>query len=352
MLFLIIGVLLFIASSHFPYITERIYSSFIYKKIIRSLSLITSPLPFSLAEMLIVLSVIIAIAYIIRFGTCLAKTKETKNLKVLFQNIVTLVGIIYLTFQLLWGLNYNRLMISEILDLNTRTPTQQELIGLCEDLIAKANRLRRDLNEDESNIMKLPYGKDGALRIAYMGFERVSSFYPDFEGRYGRPKGIVLSEYMSCTGITGFFFPFTGEANVNMHIPDSSLPFVIAHEMAHQLGFAREDEANFIAYIACINHPDIYFQYSGTLSALGYSMSALRKVDHVKHNDLLAAYSEAVRRDLQYNNKFWARYSGPIERASNKINDTYLKSQNQKTGVKSYGAMVDLLIAERRKNTK
>ncbi|NLZ51581.1 MAG: DUF3810 domain-containing protein [Thermoanaerobacteraceae bacterium] len=264
--------------------------------------------------------------------------------------MITTAGIIYLAFQLLWGLNYNRVRLNETLNLDTKTPTQQELVNLCEDLIAKANNLRKNLNENGDNIMKLPYEKADALKSAYKGFESASSYYPNLDGKYGRPKTIMLSKLMCYTGITGVFFPFTGEANVNMHIPDPFFPFVIAHELAHQIGFAREDEANFIAYISCINHPDIYFQYSGTLSALSYSMRALTKVNQIKHGELLATYSEDVARDIKYNNEFWNRYSGPIEKASNKINDTYLKTQNQRTGVKSYGAMVDLLIAEYRKN--
>lgn len=349
MAFLLIGLIIFVLSAHFPHTTEEIYSSFLYKIISRSLSGLTSVFPFSLAEIIIVLLVIVITVYTFRFGFYFIQRKELKLLKRYFLNLITAVGIIYLAFQLLWGLNYNRARLNETLYLDTKEPTQEELVNLCQILISRANNLRKDLNENADSIMKLPYEKAEALKIAYKGFENASLCYPNLDKNYGRPKGIILSKPMSYTGITGFFFPFTGEANVNMHIPDPFFPFVIAHEMAHQMGFAREDEANFIAYIACINHPDIYFQYSGTLSALNYTMSALKKVDKTKHSELLATYCKGVARDIRYNNEFWSKYSGPVERISNKINDTYLKTQNQKTGVKSYGAMVDLLIAEYRK---
>jgi len=351
--FLLIGIWLFMISASFPYITEKIYSSFIYKIISRNLSKISGLFPFSLAEIAIVFLVLFIIIYAFRFIFCLIRRRDIKQIKKLFLNIVTAAGIIYFAFQMLWGLNYNRVRLDETLKLDTTTPTQQELVSLCEHLIEKANNLRKDLNENkDNNIMKLPYEKAEALKIAYKGFKKASLYYPNLDEKYGRPKGIVLSRLMCYTGITGFFFPFTGEANVNMHVPDPFFPFVIAHEMAHQIGFAREDEANFIAYIACINHPDIYFKYSGTLSALNYTMGALRKVDNIKHGELLATYSEGVARDIQYNNEFWNRYSGPVEKISDRINDTYLKTQNQKSGVKSYGAVVDLLIAEHRKNIK
>ncbi|MDD4569277.1 MAG: DUF3810 domain-containing protein [Tepidanaerobacteraceae bacterium] len=349
---LLIGILIFLVSGYYPQITENIYSTFIYKILGQSISKITGIFPFSIAEVIILFSVISITAYTLRSAFYFIKTKKIRELKKLFLNILTAAGIIYFSFQLLWGLNYNRVRLDEILSLDARAPTQEELIGLCEDLIVRTNKLRVDLNQNANNVMELPYEKAQALRIAYKGFENASLYYPRLDGKYGQPKGIILSEPMCYTGISGFFFPFTGEANVNMATPDPFFPCTITHEMAHQRGFAREDEANFIAYIACINHPDIYFQYSGTLSALSYSMRALKKVSDSKYNELLTAYSEGVARDIKFNNDFWSQYSGPIEKASNKINDTYLKTQNQKTGVKSYGAMVDLLIAEYRRKNK
>jgi len=114
-------------------------------------------------------------------------------------------------------------------------------------------------------------------------------------------------------------------------------------------GYAKEDEANYIAYVACINHPDIYFKYSGTLNALTYSFNALKENDSQKYNELLLTCSSSVLKDLNYKESFWQGYSGTIEKIGDTINDTYLKSQNQESGTKSYGEMVDLLLAEHRK---
>ncbi len=197
--------------------------------------------------------------------------------------------------------------------------------------------------------MELPYNKKYILKTAHLGYDKASLQYTKLKGNYGTPKAILLSTPMCYTGITGFYFPFTNEANINMSEPDSFLPFTTTHEMAHQIGFAKEDEANYIAYIACINHPDINFQYSGTLSALSYSFNALRKSDAEKYKELILTCSTGVINDLKYNQDFWKKYSGPVEKIDDKINDTYLKSQNQQSGTKSYGAMVDLLLAEYRK---
>lgn len=197
--------------------------------------------------------------------------------------------------------------------------------------------------------MEFSYNKKCILKTAHLGYDKVSLQYTKLKGNYGIPKPLLLSNPISYTGITGFYFPYTNEANVNMSSPDSWLPFATTHEMAHQRGFAKEDEANYIAYISCINHPDINFKYSGTLAALSYSLTALQKHDSVKYKKLILLCSKGVMNDLYYNQEIWSGFSGPIEKLGTKINDTYLKSQNQQSGTKSYGAMVDLLLAEYRK---
>ena len=226
---------------------------------------------------------------------------------------------------------------------------QMSLLSFAASLINSSNTLREKINENQYGVMELPYNKKYILKTAHLGYDKASLKYTKLKGNYGRPKGILLSNPMCYTGITGFYFPFTNEANVNMAEPASFLPFTTAHEMAHQRGFAKEDEANYIAYIACINHPDINFQYSGTLAALSYSFNALQKSDTEKYKKLILTCSKGVLNDLRYNQDFWESYSGPIEKMDDKINDTYLKSQNQQSGTKSYGEMVDLLLAEYRK---
>jgi hypothetical protein len=345
-----VGVATFQISEYYQHITEKIYSSFIYKILGQTISLFTGLIPFSLAEFIIIIATVFVIVYLIKTLFNLAKTRNKgKVLQKFILNLIAVAGIIYFSFLFLWGFNYNRVKLDVLLNLNAAAPTQQELIALCEDLIKQANSLRIELDENRVGAIKLPYDKKVALEVADKGFENASLHYPDLDGKYGKPKGLLFSKAMCYTGITGFIFPFTGEANVNMAIPDSIFLCTVTHEMAHQRGFAREDEANYIAYITCINHPDPYFQYSGTLMALSYSMSALNKTDSSKYNELKSYFSKGVTNDLNFNKEFWSYYSGPIEKVSDKINDTYLKANKQKGGIKSYSGVVDLLIADYRK---
>jgi len=350
-LLLPIGIILTQLSKKFPNFTEHFYSSFIYKIITKILSVITGFLPFSLAEFIIISFVAFTLFYILKtiFKLHKYKNKRMKIIKTFILNILATTGLIYFSFQLLWGFNYQRLTLDKIFELNVRTSSSSELASLCTSLVNSSNTLRKDINQNQYGVMQLPYNKKYILETAHLGYDKASIQYTKLEGTYGRPKAILLSNPMCYTGITGFYFPFTSEANINMAEPDSFLPFTTAHEMAHQIGFAKEDEANYLAYVACINHPDINFRYSGTLAALSYSFNALRKSDTQKYKELIITCSPGVINDLKYNQDFWQRYSGPVDKIGDKINDTYLKSQNQKSGTKSYGAMVDLLLANYRK---
>lgn len=263
-------------------------------------------------------------------------------------NILVFVSLTYFIFISLWGLNYYRLTFADIIHFNVRPYSTAELADVCNSLIDQTNQLRTKVYEDQDGVMKIKGGKAYILRNAAAGYKRAAVFYPELGGVYGKPKGTLLSELMSYLGFSGVYCPFTGEPNVNMAIPDVLLPFTVCHEMAHQRGFAREDEANYIAYITCRSNPDPEFQYSGYLLAVINSMNMLKKYDTVSYLQLQQRYSKGVRDDLNNNSDYWDKHSGFIQIITNNLNDLYLKSNGQSSGVYSYNRMVDLLIAESR----
>ena len=133
-----------------------------------------------------------------------------------------------------------------------------------------------------------------------------------------------------------------------MDNPFFMVPWTMAHELAHQCGFMREDEANFIAYLACKESDDALMRYSGLLLAYDNAMGALRSADPERAAEIASGLAEPVRRDLAERAKHWAQYEGPVQDVSNAANDAYLKANNQSDGMQSYGRMVDLLLAEQR----
>lgn len=336
--------LLNIITARFPGLVEKYYSNTIDKVIRQGLSFITSPFHSSFAEILLPLLIIILFLFIFILLINIRKAGFF-NCAV---NLTVYVSILYILFMLFWGFNYNRYSFDKIAGLKVENSSEKELYNLCEDLINRANNLRAKVIEDSNGVMTIKGGFNNVFKREQMGFDAASKIYPELGGSYGPPKRILLSEPMSYTGITGIYIPYTGEANVNINETDFMLPCTTAHEMAHQRGFAREDEANYIAYVVCSMHPDVDFQYSGTMLALIYSMNALADTNYNDFKELRSKYSPGVLRDLNNDSKHWKKYKGNTEKITNKVNNAYLKSNGQQDGIASYGRMVDLLLAEYR----
>lgn len=328
-------------------ITENLYSRLIYPPIGKALSIITGVFSFSIAELLFYIVILAIIFLVIRFVFRVIMSK--RRLQEAVQGIVNalcIFSIAYCLFLLLWGFNYYRQPLAYSLGYKIEKSTVADLKNLCADLIDKTNQLRTMVQENEKGVMYLKSGLKSSITLAPQGYDNIASKYPVLAGHYGKAKGVATSLGLAYTGIAGIYMPFTGEANVNILVPESMLPSTITHEMAHQRGFAREDEANFIAYLTCKANNDADFQYSGYLLALIYSMNTLHKYDIDAYNELAVSYSPGVVRDLNYNTEFWKQFEGPAEEAQERLNDAYLKSNKQADGIYSYGRMVDLLLAE------
>lgn len=343
-------------SSKFSSSVEKYYSTNINKIIIQVLSKITSIIPFSIYEITMYVLVFSIIAFIITliFISIKHKYKLIRFLKMWLLNILSIISVAYFLFIVLWGINYNRLPLQTTLiniynnsnytNISIPTNTTKDLANLYKYLIDQVNDLRSLVLENKDNIMIANSDYKGIIDRAQSGYNNILNIIPSVSGNYGKPKYVISSRFMCYTGITGIYFPWTGEANVNISVPDVYIPSTTLHEMAHQRGFASEDEANFLSYLACINHPDVDFKYSGYILALNHTASALRKVDPDKYKDLTQNIDEKVINDLKYNSDFWQKYEGKIDQISNNFNDAYLKSNGVKEGTQSYGKIVDLIL--------
>lgn len=346
------GIVLSYLAQFFPFWVEKHFSQGLFVAVNQVLSSTTGLLSFSLAEVLVILLGLTMVISVSRLVIKLIKQPaQRKTLLANFLlNSLMMISILYFSFNLLWGLNYYRQPFAALAGLKIQQATVTELEGLCRSLIEQANYLREQTAEDQQGVMRLREGRTKVLQTAGEGYKHAANIYPQLGGTFGQPKRVMLSELMSYAGITGIYFPFTAEANVNFSIPDYMLPSTTCHEMAHQRGFAREDEANYLAYLTCMLHPNPDFQYSGTLLALSNAINALYRYAPEQALLLQEEYSEAVRRDLLHKKLFWQHYEGPLEEISREINDSYLKANRQEDGVHSYGRMVDLLLAEYRRH--
>ncbi|MDU1882260.1 MAG: DUF3810 family protein, partial [Eggerthella sp.] len=226
---------------------------------------------------------------------------------------------------------------------------QEELVALTATLADELGQARAQLGDDANLFDAEPGQFEQYAQESVEAMRKLAEQYPVLDRPlYSPPKPVLASELMSCANIGGMFFPFTMESNINVDNPFFVVPWTMTHELAHQCGFMREDEANFIAYLACKQSDDALMRYSGYLLAYDNAVSALRKVDPEAAKAIGSGLSAAVRRDLAQRAEHWAQYEGPVQDVSNAANDTYLKANNQADGMRSYGRMVDLLLAEQR----
>jgi type IV secretory pathway VirB2 component (pilin) len=333
---------------------EQVFSLRIYKWLSQIISSITGLFPFSIAEIIIILLPFACLIMLCRFIIHIIRDKANRK-EIALKGLLNLLCGLSLTlfmFVMLAGMNYYRYSFTHYSGLEIRNSTVDELYALTESLVKQANEYREKVPAtDENGVFRLSVSKYKAARIADKAMDRISEEYGVLKGAYAAPKPVVLSPIMSYTEITGIFFPFTMEANVNVHVPDYSIPATMLHELAHLRGFMREDEANYIAYIAGMASDNVEFNYSATMLALISSGNALYRQDRDLYSTLREQYSEKVDLDLRANSAYWAKYEDTVvSTVSNKVNDTYLKANAQADGVKSYSRMVDLLLAKYRKD--
>ncbi len=327
-----------------PSWVERHYSRGIYPRIAAALAWATSRTQVPVGEPLAVAFVLVALAWLARR----AWAAPSRRWRATASGATGLLASLYLAFLVVWGLNYQRLPLASGAALDARGPSREELESLAEALVSASDRLRSLVDEDARGVFRVGGSVGATLAETRLGYERAAPRFPWIAGFAPQPKAAMASAVLSALGISGIYLPFTAEPIVDAEIPAPDIPFAAAHEMAHGLGFAREDEANYVGSLACRLHPKVAFRYSGTLVASLYALAALARVDGDGARRLHEARGAGVRRDIAALAAWSARHEGRVSRASRRVNDAYLRSNGQKGGVASYDRFVDLLVAEQR----
>lgn len=189
-----------------------------------------------------------------------------------------------------------------------------------------------------------------AGRTGQRAMEKLGQHYRRLSGHYPFPKPILNTWILSIQQTTGVYSPFTVEANYNRDIAYYDIPFTICHELSHLRGYMQEEEANFIGVLATIGADDLYFNYSGYVSAWVYAGNALARIDSTAFATLYGRINARTRQDMLYNNAYWQQFEGKPAEAHEQLNDAYLKMQGQTSGVRSYGHVTDLMLEYFAKN--
>lgn len=324
------------------------YSTHLYPLWVGSIGRLMGYLPFSGSEMLLYILLICAVLWFVRLMRGYRKEVKGNNGKAPADvlsggwNLILLVSVLFFLYVANCGINYQRNSFSESSGIQAEEYTVEELKEVCQWLTRKVAAYSDTVErgEDGGMILELPLGENAVAAMGELGEE-----YPELAGYYPRPKKLVNSWILSIQDLSGVYSPFTIEANYNGDMQDYNIPFTACHELSHLRGFMQEQEANFIAFLACSGSEEEAFAYSGYLMGWIHCMNVLYRADYDVWEEVRSQLPPEAEADLKLNSEFWARYDGRIAEVSNRVNDTYLKANGQEDGVKSYNRMVDLIVA-------
>lgn len=342
---LIIAASMYFLLPLFPAFTEYVMSQGVFRVISFPLQWIMSALPFSFTELIAVsalpLLLTLITVWIIRI---IKKQNRAKVFEKGVRFTAWCVNLALLVFMVMDGANFYRLPLSELLSLPNRQYTAEDLYIVTCDIADKAAKARESLSEDENGCAVLSVSETELLKLADNCYDNIGKDYSFLKTGVWRVKPVALSRLWSYTGTTGVYCPWTSEANVNTDVPVYSIPHTAAHEIAHTMGFAKENECNFLAFIACGTSGMPDFEYSGYFAAYKYCINALYRADKELWKEATEHCSDGMIRDLKNETAYWSAFEGETREVSQNLNDSFIKSNRVESGILSYNQMVELLL--------
>ncbi len=324
------------AFGYFPNAVESCYSQFLYQLISSFQRLISGVIPFAIGDFLYA-SLICFVVY--RIGKFILKKNKTRGDFGQF-GLATLntLLLLYIAFKLLWGLNYSRPRINTTLNISDKPYQKEQLLKLATYFQHQLTVLDRDsANHKTYNSQQL----ESIATKAYRDLAKQNSF---FNYRFAAVKPVINPWLVSKTGIEGYYNPLSGEANINQILPYFVLPFVTCHEIAHQVGVAKEDEANLVGYLTAVHSKDKLFQYSAYYNMFRYVLFEIRLKYPEDYNQIIEKIPASILYKFKLEREFWAQYNGAMSVYMGKTFDKILKLNNQKKGIKSYQDIVLWLV--------
>lgn len=324
--------------SKFPVAVEAFYSQTLFVGIRNILHFLLSWIPFSVGDVFYISLVL----YVVFFLSKLIRNKF-RNWKKSLVCSIAFVSKIYILFHLLWGLNYYRVPMHEQLQIEDDYSTF-ELIDFTEKVIAKTNQLHFNLKENDSLPVNFKYNDQEISDLIFDGIEDVNE--PKLNLDYGRRnlKKSLFSVPLTYGGFGGYLNPFSLEAQYNNNIPLFKWPTTLTHEVAHQMGFAKENEANFIACLVGMNHKDETFRYATHGFVLKQCLNEIFRREPAYFEELKQCVNYGVIENYRELQEFWEDYHNPIEPILKVVYGSYLNVNNQPEGMASYSYVVALLV--------
>ena len=376
------------------------YSHYVYRVLSLGIGSVMGLLPFSVVEFLLYATILFVLFDFVKQLRRAIRAGVARPLRRFLGHLFLILSALLVLYVFLCGINYHRTSFSQeaglsvTLDEHGTVYDETDLIVLCDYLVTEINATEAQLAASAENVTGSTTGSDtgaataeasgtsGADEVAattievdgaFIGqtmetpkpsaawlwhagrtgqraMEKLGQRYRRLSGHYPFPKPILNTWLLSVQQTTGVYSPFTVEANYNRDIAYYDIPFTICHELSHLRGYMQEEEANFIGVLATIGADDLYFNYSGYVSAWVYAGNALARIDSTAFATLYGRINTRTRQDMLYNNAYWKQFEGKPAEAHEQLNDAYLKIQGQATGVRSYGHVTDLMLEYFAKN--
>ncbi|TXD48394.1 DUF3810 domain-containing protein [Polaribacter sp. IC073] len=334
-----IQVLLVQLAAKNPAFIERYYSNGIYPPIATFLRILLGWLPFSFGDVVLAFLLFIFLRFIVR----LIKNRFRDFVPKII-HFTAILSILYFCFYLFWGLNYYREPLAKNLKYQQKKYTTAQLQKVTAQIIGKLNYYQFEITKIDTLKVESKYQPKEMYAMALSGYAHLAKDFPQLKYQHASVKSSLMSLLQTYNGTAGYFNPLTGEAQVNDRIPKTAYPTTVCHEMAHQIGFAAENEANFVGFLAATYNDDVYFKYASYRMAFSYCISELRKRDRKLSKELWRTVNKGVGKDFNNSYLFWQEYKNPFEPLVKKGYNAYLKANKQDKGIASYNYVVDLLI--------
>ncbi|CAN5684012.1 DUF3810 domain-containing protein [soil metagenome] len=321
---------------------EHYYSTGVYPYISICLRYVLAWMSFSFGDVLYGMLLIWILWKIFHGIGLLIKGAVTKR-DLVYLAKVGLIRIlaIYIVFNVLWGINYNRKGIASQLGISTASYSVDDVKTLNTLLIKKVNESKRVLMRRNEPVM----ANKQLFRRALLAYDSLDKQYPFLNYNHASIKPSIWGWLGNYLGFLGYYNPFTGEAQVNTLVPKFSQPYTACHEIAHQLGYAKENEANFVGYLAAVASKDTGFHYSVYLDLFLYAERNLYKADSATAKAFVNELIPEVKDDIKEWQKFHNRHKNPAEPVIRWLYGVYLESNEQPSGVLSYDEVTGFMIS-------
>jgi len=324
--------------SNFPEFVEQYYSNGLYPTISKIFRFFLGWLPFSFGDLVYTFAGIYALRWFYKNRT--RSRKDTKNWGV---DVFAAVAIIYGAFHLFWGLNYYRLPLHESLNLE-RDYTTEQLIHVTESLIKNSNVLHFEITKNDTVKVDIPLSKSAIFDMVPAGYDNLKTQFPHLEYTPKSLKKSLFSYPLTYMGFSGYLNPLTNEAQVDGLIPVYKFPTTSAHEIAHQLGYAAENEANFIGFLASKSHDNIYIKYAGYTFALRFCLNEIYRRDADLYKQIAMTVNTGILKNYKEVRDFWEAHENPAEPIFKTFYGNFLKANKQSKGMQSYNYVVALIV--------